>query len=528
MQVKTNLEAILSKTSTLSQSYPIDHSSWRKDATRYLNEAKPRVIIYGRYNAGKSTLVNALLSKDGSIVADISDAPCTSEVHHYSWNGVELVDTPGIHAPIAHQNIAKQKLHQASLILFVISSSGSFDDKEIIAELRALVTAKLPLFIVINNKDGFSADSPELQRIMNQIQSHLSDCRVSPKQLSYLLVNAKSGFQAKLYHQEPHKQKKLWEKSGMDKFCAILEHRILNASEEELFLPAFQVMEKGLQELEKEILKNLQNAEDNLAQNLLQELTDEQRQTELSGANYIRSLEGSLVSELFTSFHNQQNGERAVQQYLDSIQKYTQSLMQQTAQNLENRITHWTLPQTQSHTDTSNSANQLTIDPKIVQQFLSSKQGQQLIKQGLLRLKDWNLPIFRDQSKKVLSQWAQNIAKGIGPFIQVASFVFDIFQASKEQKEFWKQEQLRIDQCKQAAQDAAFDVQRQILQIWTEQVEDYFTPIQKEWEKHLLQNTQDSQKHSEALKLLRGELNALLRLRYQNIETVEQLSLASK
>lgn len=52
---------------------------------------RPRIMVYGVYNAGKSTLLNALL---GSEQAAMADRPETAEIRGYDWRGYTLLDTP--------------------------------------------------------------------------------------------------------------------------------------------------------------------------------------------------------------------------------------------------------------------------------------------------------------------------------------------------------------------------------------------------------------------------------------------------
>ena len=48
-------------------------------------------MLFGAYNAGKSTLINALLGEERAVVGDI---PTTDAVHRYDWDGHIMLDTP--------------------------------------------------------------------------------------------------------------------------------------------------------------------------------------------------------------------------------------------------------------------------------------------------------------------------------------------------------------------------------------------------------------------------------------------------
>ena len=86
-----------------------------------LEEAPLSIGVVGQYDAGKSTLVKALTGrKDIPIDSNV----CTSEVTAYNWNGVRLVDTPGIAAERPDHDAQTERLiDRVDLLLFVITGS---------------------------------------------------------------------------------------------------------------------------------------------------------------------------------------------------------------------------------------------------------------------------------------------------------------------------------------------------------------------------------------------------------------------
>ena len=64
-----------------------------------LKDIKPQIMVYGIYNAGKSSIINELIKDDR---AGVADRPMTDRVDYYEWNGYMLADTPGVGAPIEH------------------------------------------------------------------------------------------------------------------------------------------------------------------------------------------------------------------------------------------------------------------------------------------------------------------------------------------------------------------------------------------------------------------------------------------
>jgi small GTP-binding protein len=91
---------------------------------RDLEEAPISIGLVGQYDAGKSTLIKALTGRE-DIPVD-SDV-CTTEVTSYNWNGIRLVDTPGIAAERPeHDAQTEDLIDQVDLLLFVITG-GLFD-----------------------------------------------------------------------------------------------------------------------------------------------------------------------------------------------------------------------------------------------------------------------------------------------------------------------------------------------------------------------------------------------------------------
>ena len=115
--------------------------------------------MVGRPNAGKSTLVNALV---GEKVAIVSDKPQTTRrrilgVARRPGAEIALVDTPGIHKPEYRMNAAmvhdaKDALGSADLVLFVVDVSGERGPGEkYIADL--VERAGVPTVLVPNKID---------------------------------------------------------------------------------------------------------------------------------------------------------------------------------------------------------------------------------------------------------------------------------------------------------------------------------------------------------------------------------------
>ena len=125
------------------------------------NGAALTVAFVGQYNAGKSTIISALTGKqDIPIDADV----CTDTVTAYDWEGIQLLDTPGIHAGYAdHDDLTYRTIDRADLLVFVITSE-LFEDM-IGNHFRDLAFErdKAREILLAVNKMGMDPGTPEIK-----------------------------------------------------------------------------------------------------------------------------------------------------------------------------------------------------------------------------------------------------------------------------------------------------------------------------------------------------------------------------
>lgn len=114
-----------------------------------IRDNRVTVMFYGAYNAGKSTLINTLLAREAATVGDI---PTTDNVSAYDWDGHVLLDTPGVNAPIEHEEVSLAKLKETDLVLFVLRQEDQ-DAEDVLRRIFELLDAGHPVFIVLNVSD---------------------------------------------------------------------------------------------------------------------------------------------------------------------------------------------------------------------------------------------------------------------------------------------------------------------------------------------------------------------------------------
>ena len=127
------------------------------------SDAPPLTIAFvGQYNAGKSTILRVLTGRE-DIVID-SDV-CTDTVTAYDWNGVRLLDTPGVHAGHPdHDERTYAVIDRADLLVFVVTNE-LFDDTigHHFRELAFNRQHARRMLLVVNKMDQ-DPGSPETKR----------------------------------------------------------------------------------------------------------------------------------------------------------------------------------------------------------------------------------------------------------------------------------------------------------------------------------------------------------------------------
>jgi tRNA modification GTPase len=131
-----------------------------------------QTVIAGRPNAGKSTLLNALLGEERAIVSDIAGTTRDTVEERLNIQGVlfHLVDTAGLREArdqVEAMGIARsyEKIRQAAIVLYVYDRSILGAD-ELQKDLESLQVDRDALILVANKADLASGDqAPDLAEL---------------------------------------------------------------------------------------------------------------------------------------------------------------------------------------------------------------------------------------------------------------------------------------------------------------------------------------------------------------------------
>ncbi len=140
------------------------------------------ITLFGRTMAGKSTLMEILTKGDGASIGH-GEQRCTRDSRSYEWNGIEILDVPGVAAfgGADDEEIAMNAAVRADLVLFLINDDAPQPVEGLhLARVRGL---GLPVIGVCNVKEGITdedlADERRLARAVRKIEEKFEPARLA-------------------------------------------------------------------------------------------------------------------------------------------------------------------------------------------------------------------------------------------------------------------------------------------------------------------------------------------------------------
>lgn len=141
--------------------------------------------IFGRRNAGKSSLINALTSQNLAIVSDVKGTttdPVYKAMELLPLGPVMMIDTPGIddEGELGKLRIQKayQVLNKTDIAVLVVDSANGLttEDKELLAHIKS---KNIPFLLVFNKSDSITDE--QQQKLIKNLT------------IPYLFVSVQSG-----------------------------------------------------------------------------------------------------------------------------------------------------------------------------------------------------------------------------------------------------------------------------------------------------------------------------------------------
>ncbi len=296
-------------------------------------DAKPEIMVYGIYNAGKSSILNELMREDR---AEVDDKPQTDRVTKYDWNGYQIADTPGVSAPIPHENITQEHLKNADVVLFVISTQGAHDKAENYTRMKDIADAGKRILIILNDKDGYlGSEDDKIREIKTKVVKNMETVGFSnADDYKIVVVNAARAHAGRL------KDKPLLvEKSNILELEKEIKNELNRTSKFDIYRTTIFQIEKCLEN----IIDSLQKSSGSMLEdkiNRIREIFREQRRNIRSDMNSftqskINSLINFLPNEIWLNRGEaNQIFQRQIEEFSERTQKHLENLLKDMIQDL--------------------------------------------------------------------------------------------------------------------------------------------------------------------------------------------------
>ena len=181
------------------------------------------IVFAGQYSAGKSSILKMLTGNEDIAVGS---GITTQVAHSYNWNGLEIIDTPGIHTEQRpdHDEISYNAIANADILVFVVTNE-LFDD-HMGKHFRKLAIEKDKageMILVVNKMEReANGNTPESQKIKSEDLKKVI-APYKPEQLNLCFLDAESYLQSFIERDEdPEYADELLAYSGYEHFIDVL------------------------------------------------------------------------------------------------------------------------------------------------------------------------------------------------------------------------------------------------------------------------------------------------------------------
>ena len=391
------------------------------------------IMFFGAYNAGKSTIINALLGKESAAVKDI---PTTDRIDTYNWNGYVLIDSPGVNAPIEHEKVSEAQLDRSDLIAFVIRQ-GEQDVKDVYERMFDLIERKKKIFIILNvtNSEALLPALNKLNNILHEYKQARSLPSCAIENINILPLNGKTSLKGRL-----ESKNALLDHAGYNTFVEGFNSWVKSYDDEKHLLEALRLqieetlLDPTLACIESKIGEDGNN-DLSLLNGRLTMLEKQKRVLRQTASNLIRQEVVSVkpeISEVISSGCSQVELEASLQRIAGAVNDKVQSW-------LENEINDFRVAMVQA------TLNSLGIDKDFgLDDINDSNFANKLKELGVGQLKNldadkitkllllgrkFKIPYLKGRWASTLGEWG----KKLGPIVQVVLAVLEIFMANRGQ-----------------------------------------------------------------------------------------------
>lgn len=307
-----------------------------------IRKVEPEIMVYGIYNAGKSSILNELIGEDRAKVEDI---PTTDAVTYYDWQGYKIADTPGVFAPIEHEEVTQAHLKKADIVLFVMSNTGSNEKAENYRRMKEIADAGKKIIIVLNDKNGdLGVRDENIQEIKRKVAVNMKQSGIDDVDEKYCIVTVNA---ARAHKGRVENKPVLVEKSGLAELNDVILSELKRTTSFELLRGGIKQLENVLEEFIAKLSSMENSALLQQANHILQTFNKQKISMRREINTYIDTQAenlGANLPQLIWSSRDKQheiNGivAREIEQLNAKVQREIQQQLQDAATILELELT---------------------------------------------------------------------------------------------------------------------------------------------------------------------------------------------
>ncbi|MBU1668376.1 50S ribosome-binding GTPase [bacterium] len=413
-----------------------DLKQFQQHIEEKLENFEPTLMVYGTYNAGKSTLLNALFGIEE--MAKTGDSPETAEVSEYKYNGYTIYDTPGINAPIEHENVTNEHLKKCEVILFVLSNDGSLEEEYVYTKISEIIKLNKPLLIVLNNKKNSDPNSKESIQEIDKVNINLSKIgdragiKNIEEKVSLCMVDVKTALEGKI-----EQEQELIDESNIVQLEKNIDKLLTEAGNKEVINALNLYIKSFINDVISKIDMKIDNPELQKVEELLTFLEKFKNKSEIELKNIIHKKMNILESGLRARLLNGSNEEEIhqyLENFLDTLISQIESKFETISSELKARIEQFSEDMNAINIDyekvrleSSEEANEETstvIEDTLKNALKNKELVTNVTKEALLKLREFKI-LFKGKWEKTLGKYAGKFAI----VVNVLVGAYEIYQA---------------------------------------------------------------------------------------------------
>lgn len=502
------------------------------------------VMVYGVYNAGKSTLINALL---GHETAPADDIPLTDKVTAYRWGSYSILDTPGVDAPIEHENVTREQMVKADAILFVVDPLGTVEEARTLQVLVDMLEEGKQIFLVFNEKKPLAEG--DFIKLKDQTRAHLQRMAAERgldgvlKDVPISKINAKRALQGFVKDQPAlvelsgfpvfeRQLKSFLQGVGPDEVYGRLKHQLTS------FLHTYvealdERCDSAIVRKYDKLLDSIGAQQSRVAKAMKRELGCQRTQIHDVGKTWLRTSPEQCQSKLEQLMlkagtevsdslqHELQQVVAMVQGELDELQAIVPRIVPEGA-TVQVPVLDEGAPDGQSGVSGASAAQPSSVALKDAVQQLAGMTRPEHIVSGLKMVKDVMPSLMKGIGTKTMEKWATTVASKwipyVGIVVSVGEVLYGLFKGDPEAERLRQQheEQQRareraLQQMEDFAQELAEGFETSMQASVNKEIGDFFSSLRAQVDKV-------RQEFSAAEKILSERLQQLMAIQRQALD----------